>query len=58
MKLLVLFGVGLHLRDLLFGQPAARVDDETLLLLRALVLRRDVDDAIRINVEHHLVNWF
>src|SRR5262249_22974416 len=54
----ILFGVRLgvahHLLDLLLVQPAARLDLDLLLAAGRLVPRRDVQDAVRVDVERDL----
>src|ERR1700727_2969463 len=56
--LLVLGGVGLgildHLLDVGFGQTAGCLDPDLLLLAGRLVLGRDVDDAVGVDVEGDL----
>src|SRR6195256_6239800 len=56
--LLVLGGVGLgvldHLLDVGFRQPAGGLDPDLLLLAGRLVLGRDVDDAVGVDIEGHL----
>ena len=43
-----------HLLDLVLGQAARRLDHNLLLLARALVTCRHVDNAVGVNVERHL----
>mmetsp|Transcript_7595 Transcript_7595/g.19872 ORF Transcript_7595/g.19872 Transcript_7595/m.19872 type:complete len:360 (-) Transcript_7595:1228-2307(-) len=43
-----------HLLNLVVAQTAAALDRDVLLLVRSLVLRADVHDAIRVDVERHL----
>nr|CAB3501256.1 unnamed protein product [Digitaria exilis] len=51
---LVLLGLLHHLLDLLLAQPALVVGDRDLVLLAGgLVLRRHVQDAVRVHVEAH-----
>ncbi len=45
--------VGLHLLDFLLGQAAGRSDANALFLVRRLVLCRDVQHAVCIDVEYH-----
>ena len=58
MALLVLGGMRLgvlaHLLDLLLGEAAGGGDRDLLLLAGTLVLRGDVEDAVRVDVERHL----
>ena len=55
---LVLLGMGLgvldHSLDLFIGEPAGRLDAYLLFLARGLVLGRDVDDAVGVDVEGDL----
>ena len=55
--LLVLVGVGLgvplHLFDLVLAQPGRGLDADRLLLVGALVLGRDVENAVGVDVEGH-----
>lgn len=50
----VVLGVAHHLLDVLLGQRAAARDDHRLLATGALVLRADVHDAVRVDVEGDL----
>src|SRR5271169_1904637 len=47
-------GILYHLLDIRLGQPARSLDADLLLLAGRLVLGRDLDDAIRIDVESYL----
>src|SRR5262249_21324199 len=49
----VVFGVAHHALDVGFVEPARRLDANALLLPRRLVLRRHVEDAVRVDVERH-----
>ena len=57
-ELAVLLGMHLgfldHLVDLLVGQPAGGLDHDLLLASGGLVLRRNVQDAVGVDVEGHL----
>src|SRR5690606_18459592 len=57
-ELRVLGGVGLglldHPLDLLLGETGRRLDHDLLLFARRLVLRGDVQDAVRVDVERDL----
>ena len=56
--LLVRLGVGrslvLHAADLVVAQTAGGLDADALHLARALVLGRDVEDTVGVNIERHL----
>src|SRR5437588_6681304 len=50
----VCFGLRLHLLGLFFGQAARRGDGDLLLLIRGLVLRAHVQDAVGVDVKRDL----
>mmetsp|Transcript_23293 Transcript_23293/g.55089 ORF Transcript_23293/g.55089 Transcript_23293/m.55089 type:complete len:749 (+) Transcript_23293:55-2301(+) len=50
----VRLGVADHLLDVVLRQTAAGLDDDVLLLSGALVLRADVEDPVRVDVEGNL----
>ena len=50
----VRLGIALHPVDLLLGQAAGRLDLDRLLLARPLVLGRDLEDAVGVDVEADL----
>jgi len=57
-ELLVLLGMGLgvadHALDLGLRQPAGRLDDDALFLAGFHVLRRNIQNAVGVDVESHL----
>src|SRR5258708_4281186 len=46
-----------HALDFGLGEPARRLDSDRLLLAALLVLRRDVHNAVGVDVERHLDLW-
>ena len=50
----VRLGVGDHVLDFVVREPGARLDLDLLLLARPQVLRGDVEDAVRVDVERDL----
>src|SRR5690606_24295123 len=50
----VCLGILAHLLDLSFGKSARSLDSNLLLLARGLVLRREVEDTVGIDIEGHL----
>ena len=51
------FSIGDHLLDLVIGQSRRCLDDDILALARCLVLGRDIQDAVRIDVKGDLNLW-